>query len=232
MKPAGSLDRLPHDGVPGRLVGGGDRRDLVGPGRWPIWPTRPSRARARASPGRPRRGRHGGPEQVALRPEVVEQVLEQVGHEGSLRARSRMSAHWSRIRPRRGRRRRSCRRGRGRARGRGWPARTAPGRDLVRAEQVDGEAVHLAPDPQLQRTDGGEQGRVGAGGDPQLEGGGEDRRGSGRRASGARPRSAAASVGRPRPRRPLGAAHLGQVLDRGHDQVVLGREVVQPGHPG
>ena len=52
-----------------------------------------------------------------------------------------------------------------------------PGPRLVGAEQLDGEPVHLAADPLLQRADRGQQGGVGAGRDPQLEGGGEDRAG-------------------------------------------------------
>jgi hypothetical protein len=96
--------------------------------------------------------------------------------------------------------------------------------------------VHLPADPQLQRADGGEQGGIGAGRDPELEGGGEDRggevvgehleHGTGPSRPGRQGRGGGGQ---------LGPAHLGQVLDRGHDEVVLGREVVQlgaPAHPG
>ncbi len=48
---------------------------------------------------------------------------------------------------------------------------------LVGAEQLDGHPVRLAADLLLQRRDLGQQGRVGAGRHPELERGGEDRRG-------------------------------------------------------
>ena len=105
------------------------------------------------------------------------------------------------------------------------------GPGLVGAEQLDGEPVRLAAHPLLERRDLGEQRLVGARRDPQLERGGEDRRGevvaehlqhrpgAPRRRSGS---SAAAAA-------ELGSADLGEVLDGGDDQVVLGREVVQLG---
>ena len=49
------------------------------------------------------------------------------------------------------------------------------GLGLVGAERVDDEAVGLAAHALLERRDGGEQRLVGAGGDPQLERGEEDR---------------------------------------------------------
>ena len=107
---------------------------------------------------------------------------------------------------------------------------------LVGAEQLDGQPVGLAPDALLERRDGGEQGGVGAGRDPELERGGEHRAGE-VVAEHLQHRTRTPRTLRQRPcgGRQLGAAHLGQVLDRGHHQVVLGREVVQlraAAHPG
>jgi hypothetical protein len=88
--------------------------------------------------------------------------------------------------------------------------------------------VRLATDPLLERAHGGEQRGVRAGRDPQLEGGGEDGRGevvAEHLDDRAGAPAAARQVGHRA--RELRAAALGEVLDGGHDEVVLGREVVQ-----
>ena len=108
------------------------------------------------------------------------------------------------------------------------------GPGLVDAERLDREPVGLAADPLLERRDRGQQGLVGAGGDPQLEGRGEDRRAEVvAEHPQHRPGPAGARAGTaPSAAAELGAAQLGEVLDRGDDQVVLGREVVELGARG
>ena len=104
------------------------------------------------------------------------------------------------------------------------------GPGLVHAQQVDGQAVHLPADALLERADRGQQLGVGAGRDPQLEGGGEDRAGEVLRQD-PQHRPGASRSGRQRrgsgPE--LGPTSVTQVLDRGQHQGVLGREVVQLG---
>ena len=52
---------------------------------------------------------------------------------------------------------------------RGLHRLTYPRAGLVRAEQLDGEPVHLAAEPRLHRDQRGPQRRVGPGGDPDLD---------------------------------------------------------------
>ena len=59
-------------------------------------------------------------------------------------------------------------------------ASRTPGRRSSTPSSADGEPVHLAADPGLQRHQGVAQLRVGAGGDPEFEGGDEERPGEGR----------------------------------------------------
>ena len=113
-------------------------------------------------------------------------------------------------------------------------ASRTPGSALVGAEQLDGEAVHLPADVRLQRHERVAQLGIGAGGDPHLQRGDEQRAGErggehvdrpGRAGAGRRG-SAAASA------RISARAPLGQVLDGGHHQGGLGRVVVQLGAAG
>ena len=180
----------------------------------------------------------GRAELVALGREVVEQACQQVAHAAASRASSRVRAHWSRIRARR--RVSSVMvpaspRPRTRSRVACTSSRT-PGRDSSAPSSSTVSRCVSRPDPLLQRGDRGQQRLVGAGGDPELERRGEDRRGEvvaehpQDRPRALRPGGQLAGGGRE-----LGPPHLGQVLDRGDDQVVLGREVVQlgtPAHPG
>ena len=175
----------------------------------------------------------GRPELVALGGEVVQQAGQEVGHDAA-RARSRVVAHWSRMRratpPVVGD-------GVGQAQAAdqvqgGLHELAHAGAGLVGAEQVDGHPVRLAADLLLERRDLGQQRFVGARGHPQLQRGGEHRRGEVVAQHRQHRAGAAGAGGQPLGRGgQLGAADLGDVLHRGHHEVLLGREVVQLGAP-
>ena len=88
--------------------------------------------------------------------------------------------------------------------------------------------MHLAADPLLERRDGGQQLLIGAGGHPELQGGGEHRGGEvvgkHRQHRAGTPRAGRQARGGGLD---LVVARDCEVLDGGDDQVVLGREVVQ-----
>ena len=172
-------DRLQHDLVPGRLVGGGEDGHLVGPGEvHHLGGDVPAGGRGRRTPAGVVQRRDQLVERRALRGEVVQHLVEQVGH-ACLSSASRVCAQAARIRLPPGgvvgdRVRQP------------EPAHQVEGRldqlahprpVLVDTERVDRDPVGLATDPLLQGYDGRVQRLVGARGDPQLERGGEHRTG-------------------------------------------------------
>ena len=99
---------------------------------------------------------------------------------------------------------------------------------VVDAEELDRDPVQLTADLDLERSHGGKELLVTARGDPELEGSGEERP---RDVVGHLPqhRARAPGTGRELARDPreLLTPLLGEVADRGDDEIVLGREVVQ-----
>ena len=229
--------RLEDQSVPARLVGRGGVGRLVGPGQVgdlgrDVPAGRRGRACASAASGRPTTSdssRSPSPARSARTPSSTAFTSGPP---------SRVRAHWSRIRLRR---RVSSVIVRGQAEpadqvegGLDELAHAGPG--LVGAEQVDGHPVGLATDLLLQRGHGGR--RVASvraathSSSAAMKTG--DAKWSPSIRSTSRVRCGAVGYGGGSGRE-LGAADLGQVLDRGDHQVVLGREVVQlrpARHPG
>ncbi len=117
-----------------------------------------------------------------------------------------------------------------------WTSSRTPGRDSSAPSSSTVSRWVSRPTRCSSGSDRGQERLVGAGGHPQLERGGEHRTGevvgehlqhrAGPPLPGGEPFGGSGQVRAP---------DVGQVLDGGHDQVVLGREVVQlgaPGHPG
>ena len=225
--------RLEHQGVPPRLVGGGGVGGLVGPGQvGDLGGDVPAGGRGRRAPARARGGRRPAPR--AARPRRRGRRGPGRGRRSRQRAPSSVRAHWSRIRVRR---RESsvmvAARPSPRTRSRvAWTSCRTPGWDSSAPSRRT--VIRWVSRPILcsRGATADSSVVVGARRDPELEGRHEDRRDEVVAEHPQHVAGAVGPVGQAGGRgRELGAADLGQVLDGRDHQVVLGREVVQLGSP-